>query len=299
MTCRVVVTGAGGQVGRELMEVSWPEGVSVTGLTRAELDIADSKAIEDCFLRLNPSVVINAAAYTAVDRAETEPAAAERANLVGARVVAEAASGVAACLVHLSTDYVFDGERDQAYREDDPVSPISAYGISKARGERAVARACRHHVILRVSSVFGRWGDNFIKTMLRLGRERGRLGVVSDQITSPTGAHDIALTIVRLVGVVAANGARQDLWGIQHYCGAPPVTWFEFARQIFELARPLGGPEVALESTTAARFGAPARRPRHAVLDCTRIARTFGIQAPSWRQGLLRVLPQILDDGLR
>jgi dTDP-4-dehydrorhamnose reductase len=292
---RVLVLGSAGQVGRELARAAWPAGFRVTGAARAEIDIRDAATVDAAIAGLGADLVVNAAAYTAVDRAETEREAAFAVNHAAAGALAMACAPRGAVLIHLSTDYVFDGAgAPRPYREDDPVGPVNVYGASKEAGETAIRAALpERHLILRTSWVFGAHGQNFVKTMLRLAGEREELAVVDDQTGCPTPAADIAGVIVRLAAAVA-DGVRY--WGTYHFAGAGAVTWHGFADAIFDEAAAVR-PEMRrprIRRICAADLPLPARRPAWSVLDCGRIGRDFGIVPPSWRPGLAAMLREHL-----
>jgi dTDP-4-dehydrorhamnose reductase len=234
-----------------------------------------------------PDIVINAAAHTAVDRAESEPAVAGTINRDAPAAMAEACRKAGAALIHISTDYVFDGSGRTPYVESDPVAPLSVYGRTKEEGETAIRNSLREHVILRTSWVFAAHGSNFVRTMLRLGAERPELRIVSDQCGAPTAARDIAQAIA---GVANAIAQRRGSWGTYHFASDEPVTWYDFARAIFALRH---GANPRLVPITTDEYKTPARRPMYSVLDCGRIAKDFGIARPSWRAALAHVLNEI------
>jgi len=287
---RVLVLGSGGQLGFELMRTTWPRGTTIAGVTHAKIDITDDGAVERLIGAADCDLVLNAAAYTAVDRAEAEPAQAFAVNRDGAGHVATACARVGTALIHLSTDYVFDGTKRGAYVEDDPISPINVYGASKAAGEDAVRASLPRHLILRTSWVYGAHGQNFVKTMLRLARQREDIAVVDDQTGSPTAAPDLAAAIVhifeRLFGLV-------DPWGTYHLCGAGTVTWHGFAHAILSLRKAGTGARPVLRPISSREFAAPARRPSNSRLDCRRVAEVFGVACPPWHTSLARLLPEI------
>ena len=254
----VLVIGCRGQVGRELMAARLPAGISRIGLGHGDLDLTDRGAVRRVIDRCRPALIVNAAGYTAVDRAEAEPQAAFAVNADGPARLAEAAAAVGSSLLHLSTDYVFDGAKAGPYTEDDPLGPLGVYGASKAAGERAVRERLEHHVILRTSWIFGTHGTNFVKTMLRLGRERDQLHVVADQRGCPTGAADIADAIFAIAQQLLIE-RRGDVWGTYHFAGRGSTTWYEFAEAIFERAQRSGvaGPRWS-------RSPPPTTRPRRA-----------------------------------
>ena len=294
---RVLVLGSAGQVGRELVRTAWPAGFRVTGAARAEVDISNAVAADAAIAGSAADLVVNAAAYTAVDRAETEREAAFAVNRDAAGALAAACARRGAVLIHLSTDYVFDGAgAPRPYREDDPVGPLNVYGASKEAGEAAIRAALAEHLIVRTSWVFGAHRHNFVETMLRLAAERDQLSVVDDQTGCPTPAADIAAAIVRLAAAVACGAGK---WGTYHFAGNGAVTWHGFAEAIFDAAaaiRPeLRRPRVGKVRT--ADLALPARRPAWSVLDCTEIERDFGIAPPSWRPGLAAMLREHLADA--
>src|SRR5947208_6432633 len=231
---KLLVLGAGGQVGRELCRRAWPAGYRLATFDRSDVDITREDSIAAAMQRERPDMVINAAAYTAVDRAETEPDAAWAANCTGPAQLAATCREAAVPLIHISTDYVFDGSKAGPYREDDPVNPLGVYGRCKEAGDRAIREALAEHVILRTAWVYSAHGHNFVKTMLRLAGERPVLRVVADQTGAPTGAADLAAAIARIAQrVVAGNAGRDvDCWGTYHFTGAGAVTWHGFAEAI-------------------------------------------------------------------
>ncbi len=291
---KLLVLGAGGQVGRELCRLAWPAGYTLAAFARDGVDITSREAVFAAVARERPDIAINAAAYTAVDRAESEPDLAWAGNCTGPGNLAAACHEAAIPLIHISTDYVFDGTKTGAYREDDPVRPLGVYGASKEAGERAVRDALARHVILRTAWVYSAHGNNFVKTMLRLGAERPVLRVVADQTGSPTSAADIAAAIGTVVQRLAAGNTN---WGTYHFTGGGAVTWHGFAEAIFELAARSNatgrGPPPVVEAITTAEYPTPARRPANSVLDCTRIAEAFGIVPLPWRAALAEVLAEL------
>jgi dTDP-4-dehydrorhamnose reductase len=287
---KLLVLGAGGQVGHELRRYPWPAGTILTALDRNRLDITRREAVIATIAGEHPDIVVNAAAYTAVDRAETERDDAWAANCDGPGHLAASCRATGIPLIHISTDYVFDGTKKGPYREDDPIKPLGVYGASKEAGERAVRRALREHIILRTAWVYSAHGHNFVKTMLRLAGERPVLRVVADQTGSPTAAADIAGAIAAIVQCVSAGNAA---WGTYHFTGAGAVTWHGFARAIFEGAEVWRGPPPRVEAITTADFPTPARRPANSVLDCARIGAAFGVVPRPWRAALADTLAEL------
>jgi len=289
----VVVVGAGGQLSTSLAEAA-PEipcwGLDAIDLTRpeeAEAKIADSGA----------RLVINAAAYTAVDKAEEEEETAHLINAEGPAALARACARIGAALVHVSTDYVFDGTKQGEWTEADPVSPLGAYGRTKLAGEIAVAEALPRHCILRTAWVYSPFGHNFVKTMLRLA-DRERLTVVADQRGKPTSAEDLAAAILHIAPRLTDAAAGDPAFGTFHYAGAGATTWAHFAEAIFAEALPRGliahAPEVA--HITTAEYPTPAARPANSALDCTKFERVFGLACVPWEEALARTLDRLAAD---
>lgn len=276
----LVLFGAGGQVGRELAALAAARGLAVRAHARPDVDITDADAVLDAVR--GADLVVNCAAYTAVDKAESERDQAFAVNATAPGVIAAACAALGAALVHISTDYVFRGDGDRPWREDDPLAPLSVYGESKAAGEAAVRTALGRHVILRTAWVFAAHGHNFVRTMLRLGAERPELRIVADQRGGPTAAADIAAAILAIREQALAPGFAD--WGIFHYSGAPATTWYDFAAAIF------AGTGPTLHPIRTADYPTPAHRPANSVLDCAKIAQVFGVRQPDWRRSLAAVL---------
>ena len=291
---KLLVLGAGGQVGHELCRLAWPADYRVAAFDRAEIDITRQEAVAAAVDRERPDIVINAAAYTAVDRAESEHDAAWAGNCAGPRCVAVTCRSAGIPLIHISTDYVFDGSKKGPYREDDPVNPLGVYGHSKEAGDRAVREALVEHVILRTAWVYSAHGHNFLKTLLRVAAERPLLRVVADQIGSPTSAVDIAAAIAVIVQRLTAGDRA---WGTYHFAGAGAVSWHGFAEAIFELAAPWRGAPPKVEAITTAEYPTPARRPANSVLDCSRIREAFGVVPRPWREALAEVIGELYESA--
>ena len=283
VTERWLVVGAGGQLGSDLLRVLDGER-DVVGLTRADLDIADRTAVDKAVVAAAPSIVVNAAAYTAVDAAETDVAAATAANTTGPGFLAEACASAGARLVHLSTDYVFAGDAVQPYDEDDPTGPRSVYGRTKLAGEQAVLGALASAYVVRTAWVYGATGSNFVKTMTKLERTRETLSVVDDQRGSPTWSFDLATGVVALARSGAAGG-------VYHCTNAGETTWYGFTRAIFE---ELGADPARVTPTTTEAFPRPAPRPRYSVLGKRRWLETGLAPLPHWRDALHQAF---VDDG--
>jgi dTDP-4-dehydrorhamnose reductase len=281
----MLVLGAGGQVGRALVARA---GSAARGIDRQGCDICDETSVARALGDADVSVVVNCAAYTAVDRAESERERAFAVNETAAGIVAGAAQRHGVPVIHLSTDYVYAGAGDAPHREDAPVAPLNVYGASKAAGDAAVMAANPRHILLRVSWVFGEHGANFVKTMLRLGRERPELRIVADQIGGPTEARDIADAVLTIAAAIARPGF--DGWGIYHFAGAPATSWHGFAGAIFAASK---GPSPKLHPITTPEYPTPAKRPLNSRLDCGKIARVVGLAQPDWRASLARVVTSI------
>ena len=289
---RVLITGAGGQVGHELLRLA-PEGFETMGMGSAELDITDAAQVVATVERLQPQLIINAAAYTAVDKAESEPERAWEVNRDGVAHLAIAAERLGIPVLHISTDYIFAGDAHAPYRESDPPRPTGVYGASKLGGEVELVANCSRALVLRTSWVFGVHGNNFVKTMLRLGREHEELGVVADQHGCPTSAASIARALWQLATQYREQGTLP--WGIYHFCGAPACSWHEFAVEIFRQAHALGllprVPQVRAIAT--ADYPTPARRPAWSALDGGKLQDACRIPASDWKNDLGTVLKGI------
>ncbi|MGE3164666.1 MAG: dTDP-4-dehydrorhamnose reductase [Planctomycetota bacterium] len=293
---RVLVVGADGQVGSELVRLgAQPRSrgqLRVVGLGRRLLDLTRPETIVANLDEHRPGLVVNAAAHTAVDQAEAEREAAFAINATGPAWLAQACSERGIPLLHLSTDYVFDGTASEPIREDHPPAPLGVYGESKLAGERAVRAALGDHLILRISWVFSARGRNFVKTILRLAQEREELQVVADQHGCPTAAVDVAEAILTLCERLEEQGSLP--WGTFHYCGTPPTTWHGFAEAIVEAARSDWALKVRrVRAITTAEFPTPAARPRYTVLCTHKATQVLGISAPAWQDSLELVLKDL------
>jgi dTDP-4-dehydrorhamnose reductase len=280
MTLRLLVFGHTGQVATALRRLEGPD-LSVHCLSRAEADLADPAACEARIWETDAHVVVNAAAYTAVDKAEADEARAHAVNAVAPGRMAVAAASRDLPFLHISTDYVFDGSGTRPWCEDDPVAPLCAYGRTKLAGEQAVIAAAGPHAVLRTAWVFSPYGTNFVKSMLHHGAVRDRLTVVDDQYGGPTPAESIAEALVTIAQAFAAGRGTS---GVFHFSGAPAVSWFGFAREIFKRTNWPRLPEIA--PITTADWQTPAQRPANSRLDCSRITQIYGLNQPDWRTGL-------------
>jgi dTDP-4-dehydrorhamnose reductase len=274
---KIVVTGAGGMLGRDVVRAAHYWNHDVVALTYADLDIGDSGSVWRTFTRENPDVVVNCAAYTDVDGAQDDLEEAERVNVEGARFVALGAAEVGASVVYPSTDYVFDGEKGEPYIESDATRPLSVYGQTKATGEAETAAANQRYFIVRSSWLFGTGGRNFVETMLALGRDQGSVVVVRDQVGCPTYTAHLADAIVRLIGTTA--------FGIHHIAGGGECSWYEFAEEIFRQS----ALDVRMMSMTTPELSRPAPRPPYSVLATER---NEAIYLPDWQEGLASYLAE-------
>lgn len=282
---KLLVFGSTGQVACELHRLV-PE---ATFLSRAEADLSDPPSCAAAIEGSGANVVINAAAYTAVDRAESDEEAAELVNGDAPAAMAQAAARMGIPFLHISTDYVFDGSGTRPWMPDDPTAPLGAYGRSKFAGEQGILAAGGQYVILRTSWVFSAFGSNFVKTIRRLGQTRDSLNVVADQIGGPTAARDIAATLVEMAHQLQAGKGAP---GIYHYAGAPDVSWADFAREIYRQA----GLATVVNDIPTAAYPTPARRPLNSRLDCSKLEAVFGIARPDWKTSLTAVLHDLGDE---
>jgi dTDP-4-dehydrorhamnose reductase len=283
---RIAVTGQNGQVVSALKALN-SNTVTIIALGRPDLDLAVPEGIHTAIAAARPDVVVNAAAYTAVDKAESEPDLAFAINADGAEAVAKSAAALGVPIIHISTDYVFAGDQSAPYVETDPTGPTGVYGASKLAGEHKVAAANPRHIIARTAWVYASTGANFLRTMLRVGAERGHLNVVDDQHGSPTWASDIADAIVAMARNVHAQPDSVALYGTFHMTATGATTWCGFARAIFEDSAQLGGPVATVAAITTADYPTPAKRPAHSVLNTDKLLMVHGVRLPDWRARVL------------
>jgi dTDP-4-dehydrorhamnose reductase len=293
----IAVVGRSGQLARALSEVSASAGLEIATLARPEFDLLDPGDIERAFDRLPVDIVVNAAAYTAVDRAESDEATAYGVNALGAERVAKACAGRGVPLIHVSTDYVFDGGSSVPYRESDPARPLSVYGKSKYEGEQRVAHACAQHIILRTAWLHSPFGDNFITAMLRLAQSHAKVSVVADQYGNPTYAPHLAQAILAVARHVVkpSAGSMGSVWGLYHATGAGEASRCELAIEVFRVSRALGGPGAVVSAIASADYLTPAPRPLNSRLDGSKLASAFGVRLPHWTIGVQDCLEQLLD----
>ncbi|MFO1152014.1 MAG: dTDP-4-dehydrorhamnose reductase [Alsobacter sp.] len=290
----ILLFGAGGQLGTELAQVAAARGIPLAGLRHGEADIADAASVSEAIARHRPTAIVNAAAWTKVDAAEQEPAAAGRANEEGPRQLGRAAAAAGVPVIHVSTDYVFDGTKHGAYREDDPIAPLGVYGATKAAGEAALRQAQPHHVIIRTSWVYGVHGANILKTALRLARERDELRFVSDQVGCPTATADLAAAV--LAAAQRATSA-DPVHGTFHFAGTGATSWHGFIAHVVAAQAPFTGRQPRVTPIATADFPTPARRPANSELDSGLFARTFGVRALPWRDASEQVVRSLCQSA--
>ena len=288
----ILITGGGGQVGTALGQHAWPEGWRPVPHTRAQLDLTDPAAIAATVASRPWAAVVNAAAYTAVDKAESEPVLAWQVNALAPAALAAACARADVPLVHVSTDYVFDGGKAGAWEVDDPTGPLGVYGASKLGGEWAVRTACPRHAIVRTAWVVSATGANFVKTMLRLGAERPALRVVADQHGSPTAAADLAAALATVAVRLADDPAAPT--GSWHFANTGATTWHGFATAIFAAAAARGRPSPSVEAIATADFPTPAKRPGNSLLSTATLTRDWGITPRPWAEALGPILDDLI-----
>ncbi|WP_273403679.1 dTDP-4-dehydrorhamnose reductase [Actinobacillus porcinus] len=284
---KFLITGAKGQVGHCLTQQLTGK-AEILAIDRDELDITDREAVFKTVREFHPDVIINAAAHTAVDRAESEVELSEAINVKGPQYLAKAANEIGSVILHISTDYVFEGTGTGEYKEDDQTNPQGVYGRTKLEGEIAVQQANPRTIILRTAWVFGEHGHNFVKTMLRLAKDRDSLGIVGDQFGGPTYAGDIAKALIEIANQILVG---KENFGVYHFTGKPYVSWYEFAKAIFAEAelQKLLEKQPHLKAITTAEYPTPAKRPANSRLDLTKINQTFGIEPSDWQKALKNI----------
>ena len=290
----ILVTGGSGQVAQALGHLGPPREMDMVVLGRPQLDFDDAGTILKAFATRPWRYVVNAAAYTAVDAAEADEAAAARANADGPELLATLCAKARIPFIHISTDYVFDGSKGTPYREADPTNPTGAYGRTKRDGEERVLNAGGHSIILRTAWVYSDTGKNFVRTMLSAGARLPKLRVVADQKGSPTAAADLAAAILDIIALIDRDGWRPGFGGIFHATGSGETSWHGLAVATFEEARRRGGPSPEVEAIATADWPTPARRPADSRLDNGKLAGTFGIALPPWRESLARTVDSLL-----
>ncbi len=291
---RLIVTGKQGQIARGLAERGPAHGVDVTLVGRPELDLVDAESVARVLASVRGDVIVNAAAYTKVDEAEIEAEAAFRINALGAGAVARAAALRGLPMLHLSTDYVFDGLLDRPYREDDPVGPLGVYGSSKLAGERAIAQAHPCATIIRTSWVYSPYGVNFVRAMLRLSETRDTVSVVDDQRGAPSSALDLADGLIVVARKLCRDPTNAALSGVFHMTGAGEASWADFAEEVFAEAARHGRPRVAIRRIGTKDYPTPARRPANSRLSNCKLARLYSVALPDWRLSVRACVGRIL-----
>lgn len=286
----ILVTGGAGQLAIAMEQEG---GAVVRRIGRPKFDFDRPASIAEAVGAAQPSCVVNAAAWTAVDAAEAEPDAAARANRDGPAILAAVCADVGIPLIHVSTDYVFDGMKGAPYNEADPTSPTAVYGATKLEGEQAVLAACPRAIVLRTSWVYSAAGKNFVKTMLAAAQKTPTLRVVADQRGCPTSARDLAVAILAIVAKVRAEW-RDDYAGVFHAAGTGSTTWHGLAEAVFADASPYGHPVPRIDPIKTADWPTPARRPPDSRLDCTKLRQVFGVELPAWRTGVTRTVAELL-----
>lgn len=295
---RIAVTGREGQVARSLIERAAASRQDVIPIGRPQLDLAgDPEAICRTLRDVSPDVIVSAAAYTAVDRAETEREMAFAANERGAEAVAMAAAELDVPLIHISTDYVFDGSKPTPYVEDDPPSPTSVYGASKLAGEQAVLAAHPNTAVLRTAWVYSPFGANFVKTMLGLAADRNEVAVVCDQLGNPTSALDIADAILRIASNLAASDDSRTR-GVFHMTARGQASWADFAEAIFAASAGAGGPTARVRPISTAEYPTPAKRPANSRLNCDKLKQAHGVELPEWQMALPAVVRRLVTGSV-
>jgi dTDP-4-dehydrorhamnose reductase len=291
---RLAVTGLTGQVVSALIARA-PNNSEIIALGRPQLELGKRETVLATLKAARCDAIINAAAYTAVDKAESEPQIAMRINGDGAGYVAEAAKALNVPLLHLSTDYVFSGQLERPYREDDQTGPTGVYGLSKLEGEKRIAEIHPNHVILRTAWVYSPYGTNFLKTMLRIGETRDEVGVVSDQIGNPTSAQDIADALFAISRRVI-NAQSQEIRGVFHMTGQGEASWASFASAIFKATYRLGRTETAVKPITTVDYPTPAKRPANSRLDSSKLQKQYGVALPLWQNSVEVCIQQLLKN---
>lgn len=292
----ILVAGHKGQVARSLTEAAAQRHMPLVALGRPELDLLQPETLQAAVEANTPTAIVNAAAYTAVDQAESEEDAATRINADGAANLAVAALDAGVPFIHISTDYVFNGVKTDSYRETDPVSPTGAYGRSKLAGEKAVLAANPRAIILRTAWVYSPFGKNFLRTMLSLA-SRDNVSVVADQFGNPTYAPDIANAILDILNALGGSLPSEQQSGIYHLAGTGDASWYGFAEAIFDEGVRYGLPHPDVKAITTLEYPTPARRPANSRLDCSKIKQAFGVELPNWRESTATCVKRLSETG--
>jgi dTDP-4-dehydrorhamnose reductase len=295
---RIAVIGQNGQLAQSLLERAAGMNIDVCTVARPEADLTRPTDIEAALIRLQPQAIVSAAAYTTVDLAESEPALAYSINVIGAAAAARAAALLEVPIVHLSTDYVFDGSLHRPYREDDMTAPIGVYGATKLEGERAVSAANSNHAILRTAWVYSPFGKNFARTMLTLASTRDEISVVSDQQGTPTNALDLAGGVLKIAQNLV-HSPSAGLRGIFHMTSGGATNWASFAESIFAASTAVGGPSARVLAIPGSAYPAPARRPANSRLDNSRLAQIHQLRLPHWQESLPECIERLVGQDFR
>jgi len=290
----ILITGASGQLGESLQRLAREKNLPHTAVSRPAFDFDHPTTIAATFTTTNPTIVINAAAYTAVDAAESNEQAARAGNHTGPESLALLCAGAKIPFIHISTDYVFDGTKGAPYLETDPTSPTGIYGLTKRDGERAVLDACPNSIILRTSWVYSAHGKNFARTMLNAARKTNALRVVADQRGTPTAADDLAATVLNIITKWKESGWHESYKGIYHATGTGETTWYDFARAIFESAKSCGLTPPSVTPISTADWPTPSKRPSDSRLDCAKLERVFQERLPNWTASLPAIVHEIM-----
>ncbi|MGC1853820.1 MAG: dTDP-4-dehydrorhamnose reductase [Candidatus Aquirickettsiella sp.] len=288
---KVMVTGAQGQIGHEIVDLASKNNIELYPFTHHQVNITEFEQLKHAIVTIKPNYIINAAAYTAVDRAEKESELAFSVNALGVQYLAKIAKQYDIPLLHISTDYIFNGQKKTPYSENDKAQPLSVYGLSKLNGENWLRETWDKHIILRVSWVFGTYGNNFVKTIIRLAQQRSELRIIADQKGAPTYAGDIAQTLLKIVECLH-NG--QFAWGTYHYTGTPALTWYEFAKKIIEEAKQHKLILKKIVPISALEYPSMALRPYNSELACDKMIRVFNIIPNNWSEGLNKLVNILL-----
>nr|WP_105436854.1 dTDP-4-dehydrorhamnose reductase [Neorhizobium sp. T25_13] len=297
MARRYVVTGRGGQVAQSLIERAERHGeIKIIPLARPDLDLANIGTIEKALVEARPELIISAAAYTAVDQAESDAAKAFVVNSAAINEIGRVATKLNVPVIHFSTDYVFDGDKSSPYQESDPVAPLCVYGRSKLEGERCLDASGADYVILRTAWIYSPFNKNFLRTMLHLAGSRDELAVVADQYGNPTSALDIADAILTVADNLLSS-RDQRLRGIFHLAGSGEASWADFASEIFRISAEMGGPSAIVHPIPTAQYPTPARRPTNSRLDCSKLERIHGVRLPNWKIATATTLQRLLASG--
>ena len=282
---KLLITGREGQLACALLEAADNLGVQAVAIGRPGIDATIERSVTEVIARERPDIVVNTAAYTAVDKAESEPMLAHAVNALGAEFVAKACAAHSIPIIQISTDHVFEGTKDGPYVESDRTVPVNVYGRTKLEGEQRAARACQHHLILRTAWLYSPWAANFVKTMLRLATTRPSIGVVDDQRGSPTFAPHLARIVLEIAAGVVTDPSDTS-WGIYHVVGGGEATWFGLAREVFRHAAAQGLPVADVAAIATSSYPTAARRPANSRLNCDKLRKTFGLELPDWRLGV-------------